>query len=102
MDQLAAKLIACRDCLLRFGVQFWPGMMTTLADSSQSSYERAMTVKSWCGGMGSLTDLFIHPMNGHRVTPDEVDRANAEFMHLLDDLLVVANAIITSHKRKPD
>jgi len=28
------------------------------------------------GGMGSLSDLLLHPVNGHRIPETEVDRVN--------------------------
>ena len=28
------------------------------------------------GGMGSLSDLLIHPVNGHNIPPDEVESVN--------------------------
>jgi hypothetical protein len=39
-------------------------------------------VLSWFGGMGSLNDLVISPLNGHLVTPDQEGPANQR----LDDL----------------
>ena len=30
------------------------------------------------GGMGSLNDVVIHPVNGHPIGPDSIDRVNDE------------------------
>lgn len=35
------------------------------------------------GTMGSINDLVLHPMNGHRIREDEVDRANTLYRELL-------------------
>lgn len=35
------------------------------------------------GGMGSINDLVLHPMNGHRIAEHEVDKANTLFRDLL-------------------
>jgi hypothetical protein len=41
------------------------------------------------GGMGSINDLVIHPMNGHHVGRESVDAVNQELGQLLGD----ANAL---------
>ncbi|HEY0994660.1 MAG TPA: hypothetical protein VGD77_01595 [Gemmatimonadaceae bacterium] len=35
------------------------------------------------GGMGSINDLIISPINGHQVGSNEVDRANSELRSML-------------------
>lgn len=37
---------------------------------------------SFFGGMGSLNDLIIHPVNGHSVSPDEVSSVNRHLEEL--------------------
>lgn len=101
MDHLTDRLVACRDCLVRFGVRGWPDEMTKLAGSDQSACARAQTVRSWCGGMGSLTDLVIDPANGHQVEQEDTEEANREFMDRLAELLTVADALLRAQARKP-
>lgn len=45
------------------------------------------------GGMGSINDLVIHPMNGHRVNAESVDAVNQELGQLLGDANALARKL---------
>ncbi|MBP7747045.1 MAG: hypothetical protein KA383_13035 [Phycisphaerae bacterium] len=100
MNHLAATLRTCRDLLDGYGVHGWRDIIDALLASPASDYDRALAAKSWFGGMGSLNDLVISPINGDRVAPEEVALANERLMTALNDLLVVANALIKARDRK--
>lgn len=36
------------------------------------------------GGMGSINDLVLHPLNGHLIQESETDEANTKLANLLD------------------
>jgi hypothetical protein len=59
--------------------QFW-------SEKVRAALERRIVdpreVLSWFGGMGSLNDLIISPLNGHVVAPDQEGPANQQ----LDDV----------------
>jgi hypothetical protein len=42
------------------------------------------------GGMGSINDLVIHPMNRHRVHEAEVEAANEKMQNLLSQVYTLA------------
>lgn len=48
-------------------------------------------VRAAFGGMGSLNDLVIHPLNGHQVSDDEVDAVNQRLSSLVSQLWRHAN-----------
>ena len=42
------------------------------------------------GGMGSINDLILHPVNGHSVSLDKVDSVNTKLQSLLSKAAEVA------------
>ena len=45
------------------------------------------------GGMGSLNDLTIHPLNGHKILDDEIDDINDQLRDLLSNIYDLANKV---------
>lgn len=53
-------------------------------------YEGVVSLLTAFGGMGSLSDVLVHPMNGHDIEPGDIDRVNAELAEARGDLYVAA------------
>ena len=51
------------------------------------------------GGMGSFNDLVIHPVNGHCVAKDEVDRVNHSLAELRSGMYADAKALNDDFQR---
>ncbi|EWT02010.1 hypothetical protein N865_20315 [Intrasporangium oryzae NRRL B-24470] len=45
------------------------------------------------GGMGSLNDLVIHPVNGHRIDESEIGVVNADFARLRSEMWDLLGAL---------
>jgi hypothetical protein len=45
------------------------------------------------GGMGTLNDLVLHPVNGHAITHEEISPANDRLMRLVSALHTAASAV---------
>lgn len=45
------------------------------------------------GGMGSLNDLIIHPVNGHPIQADRVDEVNERLRRLTSEAYGLATAL---------
>jgi hypothetical protein len=45
------------------------------------------------GGMGSLNDLVIHPLNGHVIDDADIDRVNRELMTHRSEIWAAARAM---------
>jgi hypothetical protein len=63
--------------LRRFGEDRWATWLDTDAARIERGDKYGLDgLLTAFGGMGSLNDLVIHPLNGHRVSTDEVDTVN--------------------------
>lgn len=60
--------------LKQYEEKFWSGKVDALiADHNNNSIAE---IESWYGGMGSLNDLILSSVNGHKVNPTEEDSVN--------------------------
>ncbi|GAB6859601.1 DUF6966 domain-containing protein [Microbacterium xylanilyticum] len=57
------------------GEKHWSSWASTTADRVAAGADPSVVRRAY-GGMGSLNDLIIHPVNGHDITADQVDRVN--------------------------
>ena len=73
--------------LRRFGEDRWAGWLETdaarIGRGDRYGLDSLLTA---FGGMGSLNDLVIHPLNGHQVAVDEVDTVNQRLSALVGEL----------------
>ena len=53
-------------------------------------YRGIVSLLSAFGGTGSLSDVVVHPMNGHDIEADDIDRVNAELAEVRGDLYIAA------------
>ena len=75
--RLLRNLAAARDLLNSVGEDHWSGWMTTVHAELGSLDAHGLTrLLQAYGGMGSLNDLVIHPVNGHSIPDADVDRVN--------------------------
>jgi hypothetical protein len=57
------------------------------------------------GGMGSINDLVLHPINGHLIQESETDAANTELANLLNRASALAKKLyseeVSGESRRP-
>lgn len=69
----------------------WVDWLTRARESLAHSDAQGLDhLRSAFGGMGSLNDLVIHPMNGHTVDAGSIDRLNDELTQLRSDVYRLA------------
>lgn len=84
---LAESLQHASEFLLKHGVPSWAAWLAKDARLVRNGdYYGVEHLLSAFGGMGSLNDLVLHPMNGHSVSEAEVERVNEELQAMLGDL----------------
>ena len=99
-DRLLENVAAVRDLLQRVGDDHWGGRMATVYAELGALDEYGLTrLLGAYGGMGSLNDLVIHPVNGHSIPKDEVDLVNGSLDALRTALYADATALNNDLKR---
>ena len=89
--ELLAKLDQLVTLLTRCDVSDWVDWLTRARESLAHSDAQGLDhLRSAFGGMGSLNDLVIHPMNGHTVDAGSIDRLNDELTRLRSDVYRLA------------
>ncbi|TYL44651.1 MULTISPECIES: hypothetical protein [Dickeya] len=72
------------DFLLSVGEKHWAHWFEKNAELIRGSDFRGIEgILSSFGGMGSINDLVIHPMNGHTITEEQIQTANITLRSLL-------------------
>jgi hypothetical protein len=83
MSDLEDALSKCRVLLDEVGETFWSEKISeALSVHHGNEVSLCGTVRGWIGSMGSLSDLMIHPLNGHNVRPEEARLKNDQFADL--------------------
>ena len=79
-----------QDC----GETHWASWMQKSKDKIKNGDFNGITLllKAY-GGMGSFNDLVIHPLNGHNVNTDEVDKVNEKLVKLRQKIYELATQI---------
>ena len=84
--QLLATLDELVDLLRRFGEDHWADWIAADREAIEGGDRRGLDhFLSAFGGMGSLNDLLIDPLNGHAVAADEVEAVNELLSRLLGE-----------------
>lgn len=98
--RLLENVAVARDLLKRVGEDRWSGWMATVYAELDSLDAHGLTrLLGAFRGMGSLNDLVIHPVNGHPIPEDEVDRVNGSLDALRSALYADATALHNDFKR---
>ncbi len=95
-DALVAKLrrdlVDCVELLQHVGEERWAdrlqGTVTRLDAFERRAFEHVLGA---FGGMGSFTDLVLHPMNGHDLGDSEIDVTNERLERLRSAIYRTAN-----------
>jgi hypothetical protein len=88
MKKLCTLLADCENLLKSVGETHWRGKIQTALKriDAASDHYVAKEILSWYGGMGSISDLIISPVNEHRVRDTEEERVNEELTTLRDQI----------------
>lgn len=87
VQSLAESLEFASDFLLKYGVPSWASWLAKDARLVRNGdFYGVDHLLSAFGGMGSLNDLVLHPMNGHSILEADVNRVNEELQAMLSDI----------------
>lgn len=94
-ERLLISMEALAALLSRYGEQYWADWVRRDLEMIRL-YERygLERMLSAFGGMGSLTDLRIHPYNGHPISSDEIELVNDQLAALSDAVSRDVSAIL--------
>ncbi|WP_430647015.1 DUF6966 domain-containing protein [Agromyces sp. GXS1127] len=84
--QLRAALLEMSTLLEGHGESNWSEWARRTADLAADDGFDPSIVRRAFGGMGSLNDLIIHPVNGHIIDLAEVDSVNEKLASLRSDI----------------
>ncbi|MBJ2330213.1 DUF6966 domain-containing protein [Dickeya solani] len=87
VEALSQDLPVLIDFLLSVGEKHWAHWFKKNAELIRGSDFRGIEgILSSFGGMGSINDLVIHPMNGHTITEEQIQTANVTLESLLNSV----------------
>lgn len=94
-DRLVATLTETRALLDAAGESAWSRWAARVqAEVEAHDAHGLRRLLGAFGGMGSVNDLVLTPVNGHTVAPDEVHAVNRTLMGLLDTAYGDASALL--------
>ncbi len=105
------KLIT--ELLRKHAESTWPGRLTNLSAQLRAAHDPANSdrlvhamhaILSCFDGMGSLSDLYLSPGNGHKIKTEEVDGVNARLGALRTQLYLSARQTLARdewQRRRP-
>lgn len=87
IEELSKTIQEAADLLLSVGEQHWGNWLAKdAALIRRSDFRGVEHVLSAFGGMGSINDLIIHPINGHAVSEAETSIVNEKLEILLSSV----------------
>ncbi len=91
---LLSSLGAIIELLRQVGEAPWSGRLTSLWDGIERGERHALdALLQSFGGMGSLSDLVLHPANGHEIEADELPAVNGRLDQLRSSLWSAARRL---------
>lgn len=94
MSELLLTLDDLASLLRRHGEPHWSAWLEGDARRLRNGDRGALDhLLSAFGGMGSLNDLILSPVNGHAIDEEDVERVNAELRRLASRLFTLAREL---------
>lgn len=91
VTKLAELIKEASDLLIVHGEKQWGSWLLADAQRVRSlDFYGVEHMLSAFGGMGSINDLVLHPMNGHKVDVNEVSIVNRRLNSLLERIYALA------------
>jgi hypothetical protein len=83
-QELWQQLQDVSSLLSKYGETHWAVLFADFAQRAQAGTDVRGKVHGMWGGMGSLTDLWLCPENGHQLEHDRVEEANQALQDVLE------------------
>jgi hypothetical protein len=100
-DALESDLSELVALLEAHGEEYWADWLSRdLRTIKAGDAHRLDPLLGAFGGMGSLNDLVVHPMNGHRVDNSEVDAVNSRLDILRGRIWTEATSLRQVHRSR--
>ena len=98
MEPLARLVEATADFLSEHGELHWSIWLSQDAARMRAhdAYGLHHLLNAF-GGMGSINDLLLHPLNGHAVPEAAIDRVNQQLRAMLTEVYELARALSKDH-----
>jgi hypothetical protein len=105
-DERYARLLAnvseVRELLTQMGEDHWANWMAAVQSELAAHDGHALNrLLAAYGGMGSLNDVYIHPINGHPVVDDDVDSVNRALADMRSAMHDDATALLHELEQAP-
>ncbi len=89
IEDLSKTIQEAADLLLSVGELHWGNWLAkNAALISASDFRGVEHVLTAFGGMGSINDLVIHPMNGHSVNEKQISMVNEKLEALISSVAI--------------
>ena len=87
-DKLVAEMDELSRLLENVGENRWGNRVREARSFlSASNYQGIEAAKAWFGTVGTLNDLVIHPINGHKVSKENLEQVNSKVRELSSNIL---------------
>ena len=87
VQALAESLERASDFLQKYGLASWASWLAKDARLvREGDFYGVEHLLSAFGGMGSLNDVVLHPMNGQSIPDEDVNRVNEDLQAMLSDI----------------
>ncbi len=97
-DRLMERLELLQKLLEQAGEEYWPALLRQAAELiGKEDIGGVENLLGLYGGMGSFSDLVLHPLNGHRVAEEDLDRVNRQLTELRSGVFRLARDIRHSY-----
>jgi|SRR5919109_5151865 hypothetical protein len=94
VERLALLVEAASSFLHKYGEAHWSAWLSKDAARIRNlDLYGFQHVLGAFGGMGSISDLLLHPINGHRIPEAEIDRVNEALRSMLPQVYDLAQQL---------
>ncbi len=93
-EKLVNALDECELFLRRYSEERWANWLEQVSSSlRKGNIGGIYKLESAFGGMGSISDLLIHPINGHQIDESEVEKCNKKLRVSLSKIYDLAQKV---------
>jgi hypothetical protein len=94
VERLAILVEALSSFLRKYGEEHWSAWLSKDASRIRNlDLYGLQHLLGAFGGMGSISDLLLHPANGHKVSETEVDHVNEALRSMLSEVYRLAHTL---------
>lgn len=97
LKSLISEIKDCSVLLKEHEVRFWYEKLHNMSTKETLTLHDLKKIEGWFGSMGSINDLYVSHLNGHKIEEQDEHKVNQKLSTILDRIYIKNQSLIKEH-----